>query len=82
MTAYSDVSARVAMPCYWVEYLARSIDRAFGHPVFVLAIHLRATVSVAILYCGLPVFVRALPRFHSRVFFGCGVDEFSQVSMT
>ena len=64
-----------------VKYLAQSVDRAFGHPVLVLAIHLLAPVLAAILYRVLPVLMRALPRSQSRVLFGCGVDGVGQVGL-
>lgn len=81
MTIYSNISAMEAKRHCCIEYLARSIDGAFGHPVFVLAIHLRVAVLAAILPRGLPVFMRALPRFHSRVFFGYRVDGIGQVNL-
>ena len=81
MTTYSYVSAMKVKRGRYVKYLARSVDRAFGHPVFVLAIHLRATILAAILYPFLPVFMRALPWFQSRVFFDCGFDGIGQVGL-
>ena len=72
----SEVSVMMAGRRCCVAYLARSIDGTFGHPIFVLALHL-----VAFLDRGLPILMRALPRFYSRVFLGCGVDDISQVGL-
>ena len=81
MTTYSNVRDMEAKPLHCVHYLARSIDRAFDHPVFILAIHFRAVVLAAFLYRDLPVVMSALPRFHPRVFLGCGVDGVGQVAL-
>lgn len=81
MTVYSNISAMEAERHCCVEYLARSIDGAFGHPVLVLAIHLRVAVLAAILSRGLPISMRALPWFHSCVFFGFRVYGIGQVDL-
>lgn len=81
MTIYSNINAIGAERHCCIKYLARSIDGAFGHPVFVLAIHLCVAVLAAILSRGLPVLMRTLPRFHPCVFFGCRVDGVRQVDL-